>query len=229
MAQRWHYIRNGQECGPVSTADLRLLADSERLLPTDTVRAEGSARWVPASNVKGLFYAGPPTRRGPRRVAAVLAVLVATGLAAGGVVLYASGRFRGNGPVAGPAAPGPASTADQTPGAKPGDADPPGPDTTPPGIDDTGGDAPGHRKSRTLWRSSRGYFENTGGDKWVEKNDDGVFNYVERERTAKFIELFDFSRNITVRLHPDHYDVKTNNRFERKTDGTWEVPHGPDP
>ena len=95
MAQRWHYQRGGQEHGPVTTADLRLLADSERLQPTDMVRQEGTTKWVPAGSVKGLFYAGvgrPPDRGSSGSgatvvVAVVLLLLLLAGGGAGGLSL----------------------------------------------------------------------------------------------------------------------------------------------
>lgn len=59
MAAEWHYSKNGQKHGPVSASDLKNLAKSGDLLPTDLIWKEGMAKWKPASNVKGLFSATP--------------------------------------------------------------------------------------------------------------------------------------------------------------------------
>jgi hypothetical protein len=55
MSKLWRYKRDGQVCGPVTSADLRLLADSGALLETDQVCKEGTKTWMPASAVRGLF------------------------------------------------------------------------------------------------------------------------------------------------------------------------------
>jgi len=54
----WFYGRDGQQQGPVSSAGLKQLADSGQLRPDDLVWQEGMAKWVAASQVKGLF--APP-------------------------------------------------------------------------------------------------------------------------------------------------------------------------
>ncbi len=59
MAAEWHYSKDGQQHGPVSASDLKNLAKSGDLLPTDLIWKEGMAEWKPASNVKGLFSATP--------------------------------------------------------------------------------------------------------------------------------------------------------------------------
>lgn len=52
---QWHYSRNGQENGPVSSSELKQLAARGQLQPTDTVWREGLKGWIPASKVNGLF------------------------------------------------------------------------------------------------------------------------------------------------------------------------------
>src|SRR5690349_20840663 len=52
---QWWYAHGGEQLGPVSPADLRQLAASGSLAPTDLVWREGMAQWAPASRVKGLF------------------------------------------------------------------------------------------------------------------------------------------------------------------------------
>jgi hypothetical protein len=61
MAQEWYYSQNGQKRGPVSGADLKQLAASGKLQPTDLIWKQGMEKWVPARLVKGLFPpAAPP-------------------------------------------------------------------------------------------------------------------------------------------------------------------------
>lgn len=58
----WHYSRNGTQHGPVSPQELRSLASSGGLLPTDLVWKQGLPEWVPAEKINGLFAspADPP-------------------------------------------------------------------------------------------------------------------------------------------------------------------------
>jgi hypothetical protein len=59
MAIEWHYTLNGQQApAPVSSAQLKQLAASGQLQPTDLVWQEGMTGWVPAGSVKGLFSPG---------------------------------------------------------------------------------------------------------------------------------------------------------------------------
>ena len=51
----WHYSSNGQQMGPVNSAQLKQLAASGELLATDMVWKDGMADWAPASRIKGLF------------------------------------------------------------------------------------------------------------------------------------------------------------------------------
>jgi hypothetical protein len=56
MANEWHFTLNGQQAAsPVTAAQLKQLAASGQLQPTDMVWQEGMANWVPASSIKGLF------------------------------------------------------------------------------------------------------------------------------------------------------------------------------
>lgn len=87
----WFYAHDGQTGGPVSVSQLRQLAASGRLLPTDRIRKEDMDRWAKARAVKGLFTAADQ----PSTTAAE---------AAGGDTVF---DFLGAGPPA--AAPEPAS------------------------------------------------------------------------------------------------------------------------
>jgi hypothetical protein len=51
----WYYAKNGERQGPVSSAQLRQLAQAGELLPTDMVFKEGGTQWVAASTIANLF------------------------------------------------------------------------------------------------------------------------------------------------------------------------------
>jgi hypothetical protein len=55
MADQWYYTSNGQQTGPVPTAELKKLAASGVVQPTDLVWQEGTPNWIRASAAKGLF------------------------------------------------------------------------------------------------------------------------------------------------------------------------------
>lgn len=128
MATLWRYRRDGQEFGPVTSDDLKLLAESQRLVAADLVRKEGSSRWVPARSVRGLFDDGRP--RGLLARAAALwgrsgliasglgLVVVVVGSAALAVALHSpasAGAGAPPGPPPASPAPPPAAEADKTP------------------------------------------------------------------------------------------------------------------
>lgn len=63
MMQKWYYSTGGATNGPVTVAELKELARSGRLAPTDMVRRDDMDKWHPAAKVKGLFDAPvPPTQ-----------------------------------------------------------------------------------------------------------------------------------------------------------------------
>jgi hypothetical protein len=53
--KRWFYTRDQQKLGPLSSEELKQLADCGGLKPSDMVLQEGSEKWLPANSVKGLF------------------------------------------------------------------------------------------------------------------------------------------------------------------------------
>jgi len=55
MASEWFYMKDGQQCGPIGSEELKGLAASGQLQPTDMVWKEGMAEWVAASKLKGVF------------------------------------------------------------------------------------------------------------------------------------------------------------------------------
>lgn len=59
MASDWFYSRNDEKHGPISSVELRQLARSGVLLPTDLIWKEGMPTWVKASSAKDLFGSTP--------------------------------------------------------------------------------------------------------------------------------------------------------------------------
>jgi len=57
MAEQWYFAENGQQQGPVNSAQLAQLAASGRVQPNSLVWREGLPQWIPASSLKGLFPA----------------------------------------------------------------------------------------------------------------------------------------------------------------------------
>jgi hypothetical protein len=60
MAEEWFYAHEGNEFGPFSSAQLKRLAASGQIQPTDLVWKAGVAKRVPARAVKGLCPASAP-------------------------------------------------------------------------------------------------------------------------------------------------------------------------
>ena len=64
VSEQWYFAKDGKQEGPIAAAELKQLASSGRLSPTDLVRKDGMTVWAQASKVKGLFPAPvPPTPR----------------------------------------------------------------------------------------------------------------------------------------------------------------------
>jgi hypothetical protein len=59
MADQWYYAQHGQQTGPVSTEELKQLAASGQLQPSEMVWKQGMAAWSPANSVEGLFAGAP--------------------------------------------------------------------------------------------------------------------------------------------------------------------------
>lgn len=63
MQDQWFYVKDGQQYGPVTLAQLKQLATSGRLRRDDLLWSEGMGNWSPASQVLEVFgaaSAGPP-------------------------------------------------------------------------------------------------------------------------------------------------------------------------
>jgi hypothetical protein len=77
MGDQWHYSRGGKQAGSVSSPELKQLAATGQLAPTDMVSKDGMPNWVSAKDIKGLFAvtnsnvppplppASPPTQNDP--------------------------------------------------------------------------------------------------------------------------------------------------------------------
>lgn len=59
MASQWYYAVGDDEKGPVSSQELKSLADSGQLSPTDQVWKEGMADWAEAGKIPNLFKDAP--------------------------------------------------------------------------------------------------------------------------------------------------------------------------
>lgn len=59
-AAEWHYLQNGQQSGPVLGSQLRQLAASGHLRPSDMVWKNGMPGWASADSIQNLFQPRPP-------------------------------------------------------------------------------------------------------------------------------------------------------------------------
>jgi hypothetical protein len=84
---------------------------------------------------------------------------------------------------------------------------------------------PSHAAGRDYWRQQNGHFENTDRNHWVEKAPNGAtYHFVEVDRRQRYVELYDASRDCTVRLFDNRYEVKApwnDYRFENYGAGRW--------
>ena len=53
----WHYSRGSEQHGPVSSIQLKQMAASGELLPTDLIWKDGMPGWIAAGKIRGLFDA----------------------------------------------------------------------------------------------------------------------------------------------------------------------------
>ena len=54
-AIQWYFARGDQQCGPVTSSELKRLAEQGELPPEALVWRDGMKEWIPARSVKGLF------------------------------------------------------------------------------------------------------------------------------------------------------------------------------
>lgn len=66
MAAQWYYKLSNEEFGPVSSSELKRLAEAKTIVPDTFVKREADSDWVRAHRVSGLFPppagTAPPTR-----------------------------------------------------------------------------------------------------------------------------------------------------------------------
>ncbi len=75
---------------------------------------------------------------------------------------------------------------------------------------------------RSEWRHDSGNFQNTVGIQWVEKSPDGTFYFREVHRSDGAVDLYDRTRDCTVRLTANSCYVKFGEGgFERFYYGGW--------
>lgn len=65
MTDQWFVQRDGQKFGPYSPARLKQMTTTGQLLPVDLVSKGEGGRWVPASQIKGLFSDIPASYPAP--------------------------------------------------------------------------------------------------------------------------------------------------------------------
>lgn len=65
MADRWYVARDRKKYGPYALAQLKQLAASGKIQPSDMVLAEGTQQWKPARDIRGLFDEAPKTSNPP--------------------------------------------------------------------------------------------------------------------------------------------------------------------
>ena len=75
--------------------------------------------------------------------------------------------------------------------------------------------SPSHAADRIVWEYDGGYIENTQGQTWIERSPGANFTFRETDRNNDFVELFDNSRSLYVRLYNDKLF------FRRATDPDW--------
>jgi len=75
MSQEWWYATGDQKHGPITSEQLKTLARSGELMPSDLVWTEGMTDWRQASSVKGLM---PPKESAPPPLKATTAVKLPT-------------------------------------------------------------------------------------------------------------------------------------------------------
>jgi hypothetical protein len=79
-------------------------------------------------------------------------------------------------------------------------------------------------KERVVWRHADGFFENTKGNDWYEKSQNGTFRFKEIKRAEEYIELENVKDGYRVRLLKDRCIRvdKEGNEVKEYYKGTWE-------
>jgi hypothetical protein len=58
-ADGWYYARGGVQAGPAPASELKRMAETGQLLPSDFVRKANTTQWIEAGKVRGLFPEAP--------------------------------------------------------------------------------------------------------------------------------------------------------------------------
>jgi hypothetical protein len=76
---------------------------------------------------------------------------------------------------------------------------------------------------RDYWSHSRGHFEKGKDGNWSEVWLSARNNWVEKDRTEDYVELYDSKRKMTARLFADRCDVRMDGQrnFARRLTGKW--------
>lgn len=69
MSGQWYYSKNNQQKGPVSEQELKRMALSGELRPSDLVWSQGMSSWVAAQSVAMLYPQGASPAAGPQNAA----------------------------------------------------------------------------------------------------------------------------------------------------------------
>jgi hypothetical protein len=91
-----------------------------------------------------------------------------------------------------------------------------------------GAGAPRDDQARNAWlykvSGKDGWFAEEAGKRWIESTSDGKqFQFEELRRTAKYVELYDGSRTMWLRLFADHVEWRQGTKPDwfRLYDGRW--------
>lgn len=85
--------------------------------------------------------------------------------------------------------------------------------------------------ARLDWFHSNGHFHSLAvglgktGDSWVESVGTTKYQFQEKARNPTYVEIYDGSRGVSVRLHKDHMEMKFNNEANFRTlyYGAWDT------
>jgi WD40 repeat protein len=72
---------------------------------------------------------------------------------------------------------------------------------------------------RKTWRFDNGFYENTRGNEWFTRAAGATYAYKEVARNDEFIELYDDTRKVGIRIYKDHLDIKNPGKAK------WEFLH----
>ena len=67
------------------------------------------------------------------------------------------------------------------------------------------------QETRSVWVYKGGYFKIVKDKKWFETNPDGEWTFQETARTRDYVELYDETRDYTVRLYQTELYLKGGN------------------